>query len=148
MCILHTLKIFGSIVGHEQKHGRFHYFLHSISAFCIVFFGMRGAAEEVAFGFARVARGAKQGLVDDVFRRVAARYDLMNDAMSAGIHRHWKNVYVARLGPTPGQALIVSPFPRSGVLGLFLFSFVFWFFFVFPSSAVFCPRLPAKGREM
>lgn len=55
--------------------------------------------EETEFGFAHVARGAKQARVDDVFHRVAARYDLMNDLMSGGLHRIWKDVLVARLRP-------------------------------------------------
>ena len=38
-------------------------------------------------GFARVAQDAKQGLVNDVFARVAPRYDLMNDLMSGGLHQ-------------------------------------------------------------
>ena len=51
------------------------------------------------FGFARVAEGAKQGLVNDVFARVAPRYDLMNDLMSGGLHRLWKNDLVSWLSP-------------------------------------------------
>jgi demethylmenaquinone methyltransferase/2-methoxy-6-polyprenyl-1,4-benzoquinol methylase len=46
-----------------------------------------------------VPLGEKQGLVDDVFHKVAARYDLMNDLMSGGIHRLWKDRMVARLAP-------------------------------------------------
>jgi demethylmenaquinone methyltransferase/2-methoxy-6-polyprenyl-1,4-benzoquinol methylase len=52
-----------------------------------------------SFGFARVAENAKQGLVNDVFARVAPRYDLMNDLMSGGLHRLWKNDLVAWLAP-------------------------------------------------
>ena len=55
--------------------------------------------EETEFGFAQVARGAKQARVDDVFHKVAARYDVMNDLMSAGLHRIWKDLLVARLRP-------------------------------------------------
>jgi demethylmenaquinone methyltransferase/2-methoxy-6-polyprenyl-1,4-benzoquinol methylase len=51
------------------------------------------------FGFAEVPFSEKQGLVDDVFHRVAARYDLMNDLMSAGLHRVWKDAMVAALRP-------------------------------------------------
>jgi len=52
------------------------------------------------FGFRRVPLGQKQALVDDVFHKVADRYDLMNDLMSAGLHREWKNVFVAMAKPS------------------------------------------------
>jgi demethylmenaquinone methyltransferase/2-methoxy-6-polyprenyl-1,4-benzoquinol methylase len=51
------------------------------------------------FGFREVALGEKQGLVDRVFDRVASRYDLMNDLMSGGLHRLWKDALVNRLAP-------------------------------------------------
>jgi demethylmenaquinone methyltransferase/2-methoxy-6-polyprenyl-1,4-benzoquinol methylase len=51
------------------------------------------------FGFSSVRLDDKQGLVDDVFRRVASRYDVMNDVMSFGLHRLWKDVMVAELKP-------------------------------------------------
>ena len=41
----------------------------------------------------------KQGLVNEVFHGVADRYDLMNDLMSGGVHRLWKDAMVARLAP-------------------------------------------------
>src|SRR5215813_9707354 len=47
------------------------------------------------FGFRQVPLDDKQTLVDDVFRSVARRYDLMNDLMSGGLHRAWKDVLVA-----------------------------------------------------
>ncbi len=59
---------------------------------------MSAASSTTDFGFRRVALDAKQGLVDDVFHKVAGRYDLMNDLMSAGLHRVWKDVMVTRLG--------------------------------------------------
>lgn len=52
------------------------------------------------FGFRDVPLGQKQALVDDVFHKVARRYDLMNDFMSAGLHRAWKDVMVAMLRPS------------------------------------------------
>ncbi|MFV0279649.1 MAG: bifunctional demethylmenaquinone methyltransferase/2-methoxy-6-polyprenyl-1,4-benzoquinol methylase UbiE [Rhodoblastus sp.] len=52
------------------------------------------------FGYRRVPLDAKQALVDDVFHKVADRYDLMNDLMSAGLHREWKNVFVAMARPS------------------------------------------------
>jgi demethylmenaquinone methyltransferase / 2-methoxy-6-polyprenyl-1,4-benzoquinol methylase len=61
---------------------------------------------ETDFGFRRVAEEAKAPLVRQVFDSVAARYDLMNDLMSAGIHRWWKAELIAALGPRPGQPLL------------------------------------------
>ena len=55
------------------------------------------------FGFRDVPLSAKQTLVDDVFHNVASRYDLMNDLMSGGLHRAWKDALVTELNP-----------PRSG----------------------------------
>ena len=51
------------------------------------------------FGFQEVPLAAKQGLIDDVFRKVARRYDLMNDLMSGGLHRAWKNALVTAVNP-------------------------------------------------
>lgn len=51
------------------------------------------------FGFRTVPAAEKQGLVNRVFRDVAARYDLMNDLMSAGVHRLWKDAMVGWLAP-------------------------------------------------
>lgn len=60
---------------------------------------MTEGAQNTHFGTRTVPLGEKQGLVDEVFHKVAARYDLMNDLMSAGIHRLWKDRMVARLAP-------------------------------------------------
>jgi demethylmenaquinone methyltransferase/2-methoxy-6-polyprenyl-1,4-benzoquinol methylase len=54
------------------------------------------------FGFREVPEADKEGLVRHVFSSVAARYDLMNDLMSAGIHRIWKDAMVEWLNPQPG----------------------------------------------
>ncbi len=65
--------------------------------------GDRNQAEErearASFGFRAVDLADKQGLVDDVFDRVASRYDLMNDLMSGGLHRLWKDAMVTWLAP-------------------------------------------------
>lgn len=58
------------------------------------------------FGFRDVAEGEKAGLVHGVFSRVAGRYDLMNDLMSAGVHRLWKDAMMDWLAPRPGQKLL------------------------------------------
>ncbi len=54
---------------------------------------------ETSYGFKSVDQAEKQVLVNDVFHRVAGRYDLMNDLMSAGLHRLWKDAMVAWLNP-------------------------------------------------
>ena len=54
---------------------------------------------ETAFGFSSVGAGKKQPLVNDVFHKVADRYDVMNDLMSAGMHRLWKDAMVSSLTP-------------------------------------------------
>jgi len=54
---------------------------------------------ETSYGFRQVGEGEKQALVNDVFHKVAKRYDIMNDVMSAGLHRAWKDAMVASLNP-------------------------------------------------
>jgi demethylmenaquinone methyltransferase/2-methoxy-6-polyprenyl-1,4-benzoquinol methylase len=61
---------------------------------------------EADFGYRRVAEAEKAPLVRAVFDSVAPRYDLMNDLMSGGIHRRWKDELVAWLAPRPGQILL------------------------------------------
>jgi len=58
------------------------------------------------FGFNRVKDSEKSGLVRNVFTSVASRYDLMNDIMSGGVHRLWKEWMLDWLAPKPGQSLI------------------------------------------
>ena len=60
----------------------------------------QSAEPETHFGFSNVPLNEKQGLVDDVFHKVASRYDLMNDLMSGGLHRVWKDVLVAQVKPS------------------------------------------------
>lgn len=54
---------------------------------------------DTSFGFKSVGSGEKQGMVDAVFHQVARRYDIMNDVMSAGLHRVWKDAMVTALNP-------------------------------------------------
>ena len=58
------------------------------------------------FGFKTVEEDQKAGMVHGVFTRVANRYDIMNDVMSAGIHRLWKDAMMDWLAPRPGQKLL------------------------------------------
>src|SRR5690242_21748167 len=55
------------------------------------------------FGFRTVDLDDKQTLVDDVFHSVARRYDLMNDLMSGGLHRAWKDALVTAVNPPRGE---------------------------------------------
>jgi demethylmenaquinone methyltransferase/2-methoxy-6-polyprenyl-1,4-benzoquinol methylase len=55
--------------------------------------------KQADFGYRRVPIGEKQTLVDDVFHSVARRYDLMNDLMSFGLHRAWKDALVTAVNP-------------------------------------------------
>jgi demethylmenaquinone methyltransferase/2-methoxy-6-polyprenyl-1,4-benzoquinol methylase len=59
-----------------------------------------------SFGFREVPESDKEGLVREVFSSVAARYDLMNDLMSGGIHRIWKDAMVEWLNPQPGWKVL------------------------------------------
>jgi demethylmenaquinone methyltransferase/2-methoxy-6-polyprenyl-1,4-benzoquinol methylase len=56
-------------------------------------------SETTDFGFRQVPSRDKAGMVRAVFESVAPRYDLMNDLMSLGIHRVWKQVFVSAMGP-------------------------------------------------
>jgi demethylmenaquinone methyltransferase / 2-methoxy-6-polyprenyl-1,4-benzoquinol methylase len=56
-------------------------------------------SRETHFGFRTVGIEHKQAMVDDVFGRVAPRYDLMNDLMSAGLHRVWRDILVTAVNP-------------------------------------------------
>jgi demethylmenaquinone methyltransferase / 2-methoxy-6-polyprenyl-1,4-benzoquinol methylase len=58
------------------------------------------------FGFQTVAEDQKAGMVHGVFTSVASKYDIMNDVMSVGIHRIWKEAMMDWLAPRPGQRLL------------------------------------------
>jgi demethylmenaquinone methyltransferase/2-methoxy-6-polyprenyl-1,4-benzoquinol methylase len=58
---------------------------------------------ETSYGFRQVAEGEKQALVNDVFHKVAKRYDIMNDLMSGGLHRAWKDA--SRRQPQSAEAI-------------------------------------------
>ena len=65
------------------------------------------------FGYRDVPLGEKQTLVNEVFHSVASRYDLMNDLMSMGLHRVWKDIMINTLNPPTGDA----PFALLDVAG-------------------------------
>ncbi|MGZ3306233.1 MAG: class I SAM-dependent methyltransferase, partial [Asticcacaulis sp.] len=67
------------------------------------------AASEIKtspFGFRDVDAREKVSLVHGVFKNVAGSYDLMNDLMSGGVHRVWKDAACARLNPQPGEVIL------------------------------------------
>ncbi len=62
--------------------------------------------EQVSFGYEDVAPDEKTRRVGGVFSRVASRYDLMNDVMSGGMHRLWKDRFVRRVRPRAGDQIL------------------------------------------
>ena len=72
-----------------------------------------GAAGDTHFGFRTVGIAGKQAMVDEVFDSVAPRYDLMNDLMSGGLHRLWKDALVTAVNPPRGD----RPFRALDVAG-------------------------------
>ena len=63
-------------------------------------------SEPVSFGYETVEASDKSRRVGAVFSNVARRYDVMNDAMSGGMHRLWKDTLVRRVKPQPGEAIL------------------------------------------
>ena len=62
--------------------------------------------DTVSFGYEDVAPEEKTRRVGEVFSSVAAKYDLMNDAMSGGLHRVWKDMFVRRVKPRQGEKIL------------------------------------------
>jgi len=62
--------------------------------------------DTVSFGYEQIATGEKTARVGEVFTSVAGSYDLMNDAMSAGMHRLWKDRFVRRVKPRSGETIL------------------------------------------
>jgi len=63
-------------------------------------------SDQVSFGYEDVDPREKTRRVGEVFSGVAKKYDVMNDAMSGGMHRLWKNRFVDRVKPQPGEAIL------------------------------------------
>ena len=63
-------------------------------------------SETVSYGYQEVAPAEKTRRVTSVFERVAARYDIMNDLMSGGLHRTWKNEFVRMVKPRAGERIL------------------------------------------
>ena len=62
--------------------------------------------DTVSFGYEDIDASEKTGRVGEVFSNVASKYDVMNDAMSGGMHRLWKNRFVARVKPQHGETIL------------------------------------------
>ena len=62
--------------------------------------------DTVSFGYEDIDASEKTGRVGEVFSNVASKYDIMNDAMSGGMHRLWKNRFVARVKPQHGETIL------------------------------------------
>ena len=60
----------------------------------------------IDFGYDDIPENQKQSKVREVFDSVASNYDVMNDAMSLGIHRIWKDMAITKVNPQPGEILI------------------------------------------
>ena len=65
-----------------------------------------GAPPSASFGYRDVPAAEKAGMVRQVFESVAPRYDLMNDLMSGGVHRLWKNALIDVVNPRPGEKFL------------------------------------------
>jgi len=63
-------------------------------------------SEQVSFGYEEVSPEEKTRRVGAVFSSVASKYDVMNDAMSGGMHRLWKDRFVRRVKPRPGEQIL------------------------------------------
>lgn len=64
------------------------------------------ASETASFGYEDIPAGEKEGRVGAIFSSVARKYDVMNDAMSVGMHRLWKDKFVRRVRPQSGEAIL------------------------------------------
>ena len=67
---------------------------------------MNDSQQKASFGYKEVDADAKQGMVGAVFSSVAGNYDIMNDVMSAGMHRLWKDRFVREVQVGPGAAIL------------------------------------------
>ena len=67
---------------------------------------MTSKSKKTHFGFKEVDENDKAKMVHNVFSSVASKYDVMNDVMSFGIHRIWKNTMMDWLCPQPNQKLL------------------------------------------
>ncbi|MDT0509210.1 class I SAM-dependent methyltransferase [Novosphingobium sp. MMS21-SN21R] len=64
------------------------------------------ASETASFGYEDIPADEKEGRVGAIFSNVARKYDVMNDAMSVGMHRLWKDKFVRRVRPKDGETIL------------------------------------------
>ncbi|XP_035690744.1 ubiquinone/menaquinone biosynthesis C-methyltransferase UbiE-like isoform X1 [Branchiostoma floridae] len=81
-----------------------------------------GTEKSTHFGFESINESEKTGKVHEVFSNVASKYDVMNDAMSLGVHRLWKDRFMQVLDPLPGTRLL----DVAGGTGDIAFRFINW----------------------
>jgi demethylmenaquinone methyltransferase / 2-methoxy-6-polyprenyl-1,4-benzoquinol methylase len=62
--------------------------------------------DTVSFGYEQISPNEKTARVGEVFSQVARKYDIMNDAMSGGMHRLWKDKFVRRVKPQSGEDIL------------------------------------------
>ncbi len=67
---------------------------------------MASSSKTVSFGYQDIDASEKTGKVGAIFSSVASRYDIMNDAMSGGMHRLWKDQFVRRVKPRAGEDIL------------------------------------------
>jgi len=67
---------------------------------------MIDAEQHASFGFQNIPSEQKQSKVQGLFSHVARKYDLMNDVMSFGQHRLWKNIFINQLNPRPHKTYL------------------------------------------
>ena len=67
---------------------------------------MADQPDRVSFGYEEVTPEEKTRRVGQVFSNVARKYDVMNDAMSGGMHRLWKDRFVRRVKPRAGEHIL------------------------------------------
>ena len=94
--------------------------MRKILSFSSSLFGRNryGFGNEVnnSFGFIDVKTEEKQPLVNKVFHSVARTYDIMNDVMSAGVHRYWKTQLISEMGVLTPKVYTHEPTPKVRVL--------------------------------
>ena len=73
-----------------------------------MFATQQDSGEKIDFGFQTVNKDEKQGKVGEVFSSVADTYDVMNDVMSLGVHRLWKDTFVQNMGPLKHRKVLNS----------------------------------------
>eukprot|EP00288_Rhodomonas_lens_P011918 CAMPEP_0177746764 /NCGR_PEP_ID=MMETSP0484_2-20121128/31041_1 /TAXON_ID=354590 /ORGANISM="Rhodomonas lens, Strain RHODO" /LENGTH=139 /DNA_ID=CAMNT_0019261531 /DNA_START=60 /DNA_END=476 /DNA_ORIENTATION=- len=92
---------------HPVHPPRFHFpSSHAFANISRSFSSQNEDGENTHFGFKTVRAQDKAKMVEEIFSKVAERYDVMNDLMSGGMHRLWKDQLVSSLGPVRGTTMV------------------------------------------